>query len=106
MTFSIDNPRGVATTPLRKICSGKTLRRTRVKQGVMLIRYFSNYCTVDVKERERVRERERETERERERGERERERREKEEERGVRERKLTTATIKLKITQILTSYKK
>ena len=31
MTFSIDNPRGVATTPLRKICLGKTLRRTRVK---------------------------------------------------------------------------
>ena len=30
MTFSIDNPRGVATTPLRKICLGKTLRRTRV----------------------------------------------------------------------------
>ena len=23
MTFSIDNPRGVATTPLRKICLGK-----------------------------------------------------------------------------------
>ena len=32
MTFSIDNPRGVATTPLRKICLGKTLRRTRVKK--------------------------------------------------------------------------
>ena len=31
MTFSIDNPRGVATTPLTKICLGKTLRRTRVK---------------------------------------------------------------------------
>ena len=31
MTFSIDNPRGVATTPLRKICLAKTLRRTRVK---------------------------------------------------------------------------
>ena len=30
MTFSIDNPEGVATTPLRKICLGKTLRRTRV----------------------------------------------------------------------------
>ena len=30
MTFVIDNPRGVATTPLRKICLGKTLRRTRV----------------------------------------------------------------------------
>ena len=31
MTFSIDNPEGVATTPLRKICLGKTLRITRVK---------------------------------------------------------------------------
>ena len=31
MTFSIDNPRGVATTPLQKICLGKTLRITRVK---------------------------------------------------------------------------
>ena len=38
MTFSIDNPRGVATTPLRKICLGKTLRRTRVKfQGNCVI---------------------------------------------------------------------
>ena len=33
MTFSIDNPRGVATTSPRKICLGKTLRRTRVKEG-------------------------------------------------------------------------
>ena len=32
MTFNIDNPRGVATTPLRKICLGKSLRRTRVKE--------------------------------------------------------------------------
>ena len=30
MTFSIDNLEGVATTPIRKICSGKTLRITRV----------------------------------------------------------------------------
>ena len=29
MTFSIDNLEGVATTPLRKICLGKTLRITR-----------------------------------------------------------------------------
>ena len=36
MTFSIDNPRGVATTPLRKICLGKTLRRTRVKELQMV----------------------------------------------------------------------
>ena len=39
MTFSIDNPRGVATTPLRKICSGKTLRRTRVNTNK--VRYIS-----------------------------------------------------------------
>ena len=37
MTFSIDNPRGVATTPLRKICSGKTLRRTRVNIVMTLV---------------------------------------------------------------------
>ena len=35
MTFSIDNPRGVTTTPLRKICFGKTLRRTRVKGSLV-----------------------------------------------------------------------
>ena len=32
MTFSIDNPKGCCNNPpLRKICLGKTLRRTRVK---------------------------------------------------------------------------
>ena len=32
MTFSIDNPEGgLQQPPLRKICLGKTLRRTRVK---------------------------------------------------------------------------
>ena len=38
MTFIIDNPRGVATTPLRKICLGKkkTLRITRVKDKCAL----------------------------------------------------------------------
>ena len=30
--LSIDNPRGVGTTPLRKICLGKTLRIRRVKK--------------------------------------------------------------------------
>ena len=38
MTFSIENLEGVATTPLLKICLGKTLRRTRVKE----IHRFSN----------------------------------------------------------------
>ena len=33
MTFSIDNPEGgLQQPPLRKICLGKTLRRTRVKR--------------------------------------------------------------------------
>ena len=31
MTFSIDNPEGVATTPFEKYVLEKTLRRTRVK---------------------------------------------------------------------------
>ena len=31
MTFRIDNPEGGCNNPLRKICLGKTLRRTRVK---------------------------------------------------------------------------
>ena len=43
MTFSIDNPRGVATTHLRKICLVKTLRRTRVK--LLLI---AEYLTCDI----------------------------------------------------------
>ena len=37
MTFSIDNPRGVATTPLRKICLGKTLRRTIVWKNFSIL---------------------------------------------------------------------
>ena len=35
MTFSIDNPRGVATTPLRKICLGKPLGEQGLKHNVM-----------------------------------------------------------------------
>ena len=36
MTFSIDNPEGgLQQPPLRKICSGKTLRRTRVKMSIL-----------------------------------------------------------------------
>ena len=34
MTFSIDNPEGVATTSFRRIRLGKTLRRTRVNSKV------------------------------------------------------------------------
>ena len=45
MTFSIDNPKGVATTPLRKICLGKTLRRTRVKANMQ--NWTNEYCKVD-----------------------------------------------------------
>ena len=37
MTFSIDNPEGgLQQPPLRKICLGKTLRRTRVKELQMV----------------------------------------------------------------------
>ena len=48
MTFGIDNPEGgVATTPLRKICLGKTLRRTRVKVShlgfVLFIEHHTNF---------------------------------------------------------------
>ena len=35
MTFSIDNPEGGCNNPLRKICLGKTLRKTRVKQNFL-----------------------------------------------------------------------
>ena len=41
MTFSIDNPEGgLQQPPLRKICLGKTLRRTRVKAAV----YWMSQC--------------------------------------------------------------
>ena len=33
MTFSIDNPEGVATTPFRKYVCKKKLRKTRVKSN-------------------------------------------------------------------------
>ena len=40
MTFSIDNPRGGCNNPLREICLGKTLRRTRV--NVLIRELFRN----------------------------------------------------------------
>ena len=43
MTFHIDNLRGVATTPLRKICSGKLLRRTRVNLKTIIFQCFKIY---------------------------------------------------------------
>ena len=41
MTFSIDNPEGggLQQPPLRKICLGKTLRRTRVKITSKLVKF-------------------------------------------------------------------
>ena len=44
MTFSIDNPGGVAT--LRKICLGKTLRRTRVNSPFYNSQYAINSANV------------------------------------------------------------
>ena len=45
MTFSTDNPEGVATYPLWKICLGKTLRITRVKCYTMAPSEVSGIAT-------------------------------------------------------------
>ena len=39
MTFSIDNPEGGCNNPPRKICLGKTLRRTRVNRCIDYINH-------------------------------------------------------------------
>ena len=46
MTFGIDNPEGgLQQPPLRKICLGKTLRRTRVKLcSVFLVPRCEGVC--------------------------------------------------------------
>ena len=54
MTFSIDNLEGVATTPLRKICLGKTLRITRVKatrqHNVIHHKLRINHAIIEIEE--------------------------------------------------------